>query len=111
MASVLGLPNESWRPSGKLISDALARVSPSREAKPLTLMLVPAGSELRFHPRRRSALGAPPSTRQVWCAPVCRLTTSTWIHECGLTHSNFTTLPESVIGFVESNSCENEWCA
>jgi len=30
-ASVAGLPSESWRPSGKVISDALARARKARE--------------------------------------------------------------------------------
>ncbi len=55
------------------------------------MISVPAGSEFRFQPRRSSALGAPPSTRQRYTRPL--IVASMWIHECGLTHSNFTTLP------------------
>jgi len=105
-ASVVGLPSDSSRPFGKRISAADARVSPSRARKASTMMSVPAGSEFLFQPRRSRALGAPPSTRQVVPSAVRR-----WIHECGLTHSNFTTLPSSRIGLLRSNSVANEWCA
>ena len=105
-ASVVGLPSDSSRPFGKRISAAEARVSPSRARNASTMMSVPAGSEFLFQPRRSRALGAPPSTRQVVPSD-----TRKWIHEWGLTHSNFTTLPSSRIGLLRSNSVANEWCA
>ena len=43
------------------------------------MILVPAGSEFLFQPRRSSALGAPPSTRQTLPSGVLM-----WIHECGI---------------------------
>src|SRR5688572_32542235 len=73
------------------------------------MMSVPAGSEFLFQPRRSSALGAPPSTRQRWVRPFTWA--SRWIHEWGLTHSNLTTLPSSRIGLLRSNSVANEWWA
>ena len=56
-------------------------------------------------PRRRIAFGAPPSTIQASVSPAA-LTTSMWIHECGLIHSIFVTVPRSCTGEFASNSAE-----
>src|SRR5688572_25246764 len=100
-------PTNSFLPSGKVMSRPLARAAPSLAWKPSTRISVPAGSESRFQPRRIKAFGAPPSTIQVVTVPSAFLT-SMWIHECGLIHSIFFTVPRSLTGFLASNSAANE---
>src|SRR5262245_21198905 len=102
-------PTNSFLPSSNVMSRPLARNEPSFAWKPCTLILVPAGSELRFQPRRSSAFGAPPSTIHFWTSPD-GVVTSMWIHECGLIQSIFVTVPSSWTGRFASNSAANEWC-
>src|SRR5215469_5931416 len=76
------------------------------------MMWVPFGSELRFQPRRRRALGAPPSTfHSTILFPWLGSGAMMWIHECGFTHSNTITVPSILTALVESNSELNEWRA
>src|ERR1700761_3117968 len=76
------------------------------------MILVPGGSEFRFQPRRSRALGAPPSTfHSTILPPSLGSAAMRWIHECGFTHSNLTTVPSSLTGWFWSNSAPNEWWA
>src|SRR5580658_6344757 len=70
----------------------------------------PGGTESFFHPRRNSELGAPSSKRQFVTFPSGSFT-STYNHECGLTHSIFVTVPCTLNCLLTSNSAANEWCA
>src|SRR5215469_17741285 len=76
------------------------------------MIWVPFGSELRFQPRRSRALGAPPSTfHSTVLPPWLASGAMMWIHECGFTHSNTSTVPSILTALVESNSELNEWWA
>src|SRR5262245_2769463 len=74
------------------------------------MISTPTGSEFLLKPRRSSAFGAPPSIIQLSTFP-SGCFTSMWIHEWGLIHSIFVTVPLSLIGLLASNSAENAWCA
>src|SRR5262249_17458248 len=97
-------------PSGNSIFLELRRKLPSFAGEPVTLILVPAGSESRFQPRRASTLGEPPSTAQCSTVP-SGLVTSMCSQEWGLTHSILTTFPSRTTVLDPSNSAEKEWCA
>src|ERR1700722_18923075 len=103
-------PRSNFLPSGNWISRELPRREPSFAWKATTLIFVPAGSEFLFQPRRSNTDGEPPSIRHRSTVPSA-FGTSIVNQECGFTHSIWTTLPSSVIGLVESNSAEKEWCA
>src|SRR5665213_977454 len=103
------LPVSSLRPSGNSILREFARNAPSFDWNPLTMILVPSGSECLFQPFLSRTPGAPPSTAQCWTWP--SFSTSRYSQVCGLVHSIFTTLPSSRTGLVESNSAEKEWWA
>src|ERR1035438_3113774 len=103
-------PRSIFRPSGNSMSRELPRSAPSFAWNATTLILVPAGSEFRFQPRRSNTDGEPPSMRQRSTVPSA-FVTSIVSQECGFTHSIWTTLPSSVTCLVASNSAEKEWCA
>src|SRR5262245_34983940 len=109
-ASGLEPPNDIFLPSGNSIFLELRRKLPSFAGEPVTLILVPAGSESRFQPRRASTLGEPPSTAQCSTVP-SGLVTSMCSQEWGLTHSILTTFPSRTTVLDPSNSAEKEWCA
>ena len=95
------------RPSGNFRSRELARSEPSFAWKPTTVTFVPAGSELRFQPKRISTEGDPPSIFHRSTEP-SGFFTSMCSQECGLTHSIMTTCPSSVTTLLASNSAEKE---
>ena len=90
-------PMNSCVPSGNVTSRAFARCEPSFAMNPCTTTFVPGGSELRFQPRRSSALGAPPSTAHSSTVP-SGFVTLMCSHECGLTQRNSLTVPSIVTG-------------
>jgi hypothetical protein len=64
----------------------------------------------RVQPSRMRKFGLPISIAQLMTWPVSSFTSMcTWM--CGFAHSIFVTGPVSVIGFLPSNTAENEWCA
>jgi hypothetical protein len=91
----------------KVIEKPLALFSPSFDKKPCTTISAPAFSESLVKPRRTIVFGVPASIIHGTVLPSSP-TTSMWIHECGLIHSIFVTLPCSVTGLFSSNSAENE---
>ena len=73
----------------------------------MTVISVPACTGRDVKPRRSSVVGDTALDHPLVVLPSAFLT-SMWIHECGLIHSIFVTVPCSVIGLFASNSAANE---
>src|SRR5579864_6659588 len=75
------------------------------------MMASPGFSVSRRQPRLWSVVTFPVSNSHCTVLPVASSFTSMYNREWGFTQSNFTTVPFSVTGLVESYSAANEWCA